>query len=128
MANRVIVKHAMVVYRDEDGAKHTALRSAEIELTDEELERLRRHDAVVDADDEAAAAVTGSAPVQAPATPDVAGAVVPQPDDAGSDEQTAPTAEDVDPESDGTENPVDEDTPTASTAKPSTRRRSSSST
>lgn len=114
MANSRIVRHALFTYRDEQGLERTALRGQTVELTDEELERAERLEAVAPEDDTDVLAVS---PVVAPLTPDEVLAAGAQADDAGSAEQVGETTETV-------TDPADEG---AATAKPSTRRSRSSS-
>lgn len=112
MANSRIVRHALFTYRDEQGLERTALRGQTVELTDDELERAERLEAVAAEDD---TDVLAASPVVAPLTPDEVLAAGAQADDAGSDEQVGETTETVtDPTVDG------------GTAKPSTRRSRSS--
>lgn len=46
MANKRTVVHALFTYRDSDGVQQTALRGQTVELTDEELKRAERLEAV----------------------------------------------------------------------------------
>lgn len=114
MGNTRIVRHALFTYRDEQGLERTALRGQTVELTDAELERAERLEAVAAEDD---TDVLAASPVVAPLTPDEVLAAGAQADDAGSDEQVGETTETVtDPagESGG------------ATAKPAARRSRSS--
>ena len=93
MSNRRIVRHAMLSYRGEDGVKRHALRGQVVELTDDELARAERLEAVGPEDD--AAAITAATPVVYPLGPDEVLAAGEQADDAGSDKQADDTAADT---------------------------------
>lgn len=113
MSERRIVRHAMFTYTGADGVERHALRGEAVELTDTELERAERLEAVAPEDE--AGAITAAAPVAYPMGPDAVLAAGAQADDAGSDEQVGETTETSGDTAD-----------TAAPAKPAARRARSS--